>query len=131
VGIERIAGELEEVRVGDGALLRTRRAARAAPSPVVRLLGGFDNYNLGYQSRDFYLPAEHAKQVVPGGGIVRPTITVDGAIAGTWASKRSGKRLAVTLEPFTAIAPEVEEALFAEVEDVGRFEGLAATISRP
>ena len=131
VGIERIAGELEQVRVADGVLLRTRGAARAAPGPVVRLLGAFDNYNLGYESREFYLAAEHVKQVLPGGGIVRPTITVDGTIVGTWASKRSGKRLAVALEPFTALEPEVEEALGAEVEDVGRFEGLAATISRP
>jgi hypothetical protein len=93
------------------------------------MLGAFDNYNLGYRSRDFQLPNEHLKQVIPGGGIVRPVITVDGEIAGTWASKRSGKRLGVSLEPFERLPGAVAEALEAEVADIGRFEGIAATIA--
>ena len=52
-----------------------------------------------------------------------------GAIVGTWASKRSGKRLAVTLEPFDRLPGTVAEALEAEVADIGRFEGLTATIA--
>ena len=129
LGVERIADELDEVSIGGQTLLRPRGAAATARGRFVRLLGAYDNYNLGYESRDFYLPAEHAKQVVPGGGIVRPTIVVDGHIVGTWASKRSGKRLAVTLEPFARLDSEVTEALAAEVEDVGRFEGLTATLA--
>ncbi len=131
LGTERVAAELEEVSAGGEKLLRPRGAANAPRGRFVRLLGAYDNYNLGYVSRDFYLPAEHAKQVVPGGGIVRPTIVVDGEIVGTWTSKRSGKRLAVELEPFAQLDPEVTDALAAEVEDVGRFEELVATIPRP
>jgi hypothetical protein len=130
-GIEEIAGELAEVSVAGETLLRPKRPPRAPAGPTVRLLGAYDNYNLGYGSRDFYLPPEHAKRVVPGGGIVRPAIVVDGAIVGTWASKRSGKRLAVSLEPFEPLPPDVEEVLDAEVQDVGRFEGLIATMPRP
>ena len=126
LGLERIAGELSE---GADGLLALGRRPRAGRSPVVRMLGAFDNYNLGYGSRDFQLPTEHLKQVIPGGGIVRPVITVDGAIAGTWASKRSGKRLGVSLEPFERLPGAVAEALEAEVADVGRFEGLTATIA--
>jgi hypothetical protein len=129
VGIERIATELEELTVGKEALLRPRTAKSAPRGRFARLLAAYDNYNLGYESRDFYLPPQHAKQVVPGGGIVRPTIVVDGRILGTWASKRSGKRLAVTLEPFASLDPDVTEALAAEVEDLGRFEGLTATLT--
>jgi hypothetical protein len=128
LGIERIAGEIETVSAGDETLLRPTGAGGAGRGRFVRLLGAYDNYNLGYLSRDFYLAPEHAKQVVPGGGIVRPAIVVDGKIVGTWTSKRSGKRLAVTLEPFAALDSEVREALVAEVEDVGRFEGLTATL---
>ena len=128
-GVEGIARELTEVRVGGEVLLRPKRMKRAGSGPVVRLPGAFDNYNLCYERRDFHLPAEHVKQVVPGGGIVRPVITVDGKIVGTWSSKRSGKRLAVTLEPFTELDRELEDALAEEVADIGRFEGLEAAIT--
>jgi hypothetical protein len=129
LGIERIAAELEELTVGGEALLRLRTTEGAPRGLFVRLLGAYDNYNLGYESRDFYLPPEHAKKVVPGGGIVRPTIVVNGQIVGTWASKRSAQRLAVTLEPFASFDPDVGEALAAEVEDLARFEGLTATLA--
>ena len=72
------------------------------------MLGAFDNYNLGYVDRGFALAPEFERRVNPGGGIVRPSIVVDGRFVGTWASKRAGRRLAVTIEPFAALAPEVE-----------------------
>lgn len=128
VGLQRIASEL----VGDGELLRLRRGARrAAAGPVVRMLGAFDNYNLGYVDRGFAVGEEDVKQIAPGGGIIRPAITVDGRMVATWSSKRSGKRLAVTIEPFAALTPEVEAAVAEEVADLGRFEDLDATIPRP
>jgi Winged helix DNA-binding domain len=129
-GIEAIVGELDQLRESGQILLRPKRAPRAASGPVVRLLGAFDNYNLGYTERGFAVDAEHVKQMIPGGGIVRPTITVDGRFVGTWASKRSGKRLAVTLEPFAKLEPEVENAIEDEIADIGRFEGLDALRSR-
>ena len=94
------------------------------------MLGGFDNYNMGYEERDFAVAPEYEKQIHPGGGIVRPSITVDGRFVGTWRSKRSGRKLAVTLEPFEPLEPEWEEAIAAEVDDIGRFEGLEARIVR-
>ncbi len=125
VGLERIGGELVE----DRELLRLRKGgSRTARSPVVRMLGAFDNYNLGYVDRGFAVAEEHVKQVAPGGGIIRPTITVDGRIVGTWSSKRSGERLRVEIEPFEPLAADVEAAVAREIEDVARFEDL--TLSR-
>jgi Winged helix DNA-binding domain len=123
-GLERIAAELVEVRVGGRTMLAIGRRPRSAPGPVVRLLGAFDNYNLAYAERDFSLAVEHARQLIPGGGIVRPAITVDGRCVGTWSSKRSGDRLAITLEPFAEIEPDWEAAVAAELEDIGRFEAV-------
>ena len=93
------------------------------------MLGAFDNYDLGYVDRTVALDAEHEKRVNPGGGIVRPAVVVDGRYVATWSSKRSGKRLTVTIEPFRPLAAETERALEAEVADVGRFEGLDATVA--
>ena len=69
------------------------------------------------------------QRILPGGGIVRPTVTVDGRFVGTWSSRRSGRRLAVTIEPFTPLGAEIERAVAAEVDDIGRFEGLDATLA--
>ena len=60
---------------------------------------------------------------------MRPSITVDGRFVGTWSSKRSGRKLAVTLEPFERIEAGWEQALAAEVADIGRFEGLEAALA--
>jgi Winged helix DNA-binding domain len=126
---ERIAGELARVRVGGEPLLAAARPRRAGSSPVVRLLGAYDNYNLGYEDRGFAVPARHERQVVPGGGIVRPAVTVDGRFVGTWASRRNGPRLAVEIEPFEALDEAWEEAIAAEVADLGRFECVTATLA--
>lgn len=129
LGFERIASELEAVEAPSGRLYALGSLPRAAPSPVVRMLGAYDNYNLGYEDRGFAVEAEHVKQIVPGGGIVRPAVTVDGRMLATWSSKRAGKRLAVTIEPFAALEPAVEKAIEAEVDDLGRFEDAAATLT--
>jgi hypothetical protein len=62
---------------------------------------------------------------------VRPTLTVDGRFVATWSSKRSGDRLRISVEAFEALDPSWSAALAAEVEDVGRFEGVAAELAGP
>lgn len=123
LAFERIAPELRPV----GELFTIGKAPRAARSPVVRMLGAFDNYNLGYVDRGFALDPAYEKRVNPGGGIVRPSIVVDGRFVATWSSKRSNDRLAVTIEPFERLEPAVTEAIETEVADVGRFEAVSAT----
>jgi Winged helix DNA-binding domain len=128
LGLERIVSELSEVRAGAETLLVLGRGPRRARGRVVRLLGAYDNYNLAYESREFAIPGAHEKQIVPGGGIVRPAIVVDGRLVGTWTSKRSGKRLTVAIDSFETLKPEVAQAIEAEVADIGRFEGLTAKL---
>jgi Winged helix DNA-binding domain len=127
-GIERIAPQVDQLDLGENTLLTLGRPPRPSRGRVVRFLGAYDNYNLAYESRDFAVPATHLKQLAPGGGIIRPAITVDGAVVGTWSSKRTGERLAVSLEPFGALEPELADAVAAEVADVGRFEDLTARL---
>lgn len=129
-GLERIAGEISASKVDGQTLLRLKRGAhRTDGPPVVRLLGAYDNYNLGYETRDYAVKLANVEQIVPGGGIVRPTITVDGRFVGTWTSKRSGRRLAISIEPFQRLDQHVIEEIETEVEDIGRFEGLSATLA--
>jgi DNA glycosylase AlkZ-like len=94
-------------------------AARAAPPAKIpaRLLPAFDPYLLGWRDRAFAVPAEHARRIHPGGGVVRAAATVDGLAVGTW-TLRGGT---VGLEPFAPLDAEAADALRADAADVERF----------
>jgi hypothetical protein len=129
-----IEGELLEVEInGSPAWMLKSRAAwldeRPGDGAVVRLLPSFDPYLLGYRGRDLSVPAQFAKRVHPGGGMLRPTLLVDGAAGGTWSLKRRREGLIVNLEPFESLSLEASCALESEVQDLGRFYELSATLS--
>jgi hypothetical protein len=106
-----IAAELEEVEV-----LRRRayvpRDLEPAPA-AVRLLPAFDNLLLGHRDRALTVAVEHARDVLPGGGIIRPAVLADGRVAGTWRLERGKPEV----KPFRPPGPNVA----AEVADVIRF----------
>lgn len=107
----------EVVELDGGLLALAGRTSTPGLLPP-RLLPAFDPYLLGWKDRTFAVPAEHARRVHPGGGILRDTATVDGVAAGTW-SQRGGR---VTVEAFAPLLPEQAAALEAEAADVVRFE---------
>ena len=86
VGMKRIAGELESVGPSSQGLFGPRGFDSRVPrSPVVRLLPAFDTYLMGYESRSHAVDEAGEKVILPGGGILRPTICVDGRFVGTWS----------------------------------------------
>lgn len=124
-----IADEIVELDTSVGVqwILRARakgaRERRAGP-PTVRLLGWFDNYLLGYRNRELMASSGYGKRINPGGGLVHPTVVVDGRVVGTWRSKRQRSRLELAVEPFELLSSEVARGVEAEAADVGRFLGL-------
>jgi hypothetical protein len=75
-----------------------------------RLLPPFDPYIMGWKDRAFAIPDEMTKRVMPGGGMFRAVVLVDGRVAGTWS--RAGGR--VTID-----GPA--RGLKSEIADVERF----------
>lgn len=122
---EAISGELEPVHDADPGLWRLAGAGQerdAEPAtPVVRLLPAFDDYLLGYRGRGHVVDPAHWSAVHPGGGIIRPTVLVDGMAAATWRIDRSRRSTRVVVQPFARIGAAAEEAVQAEAADVGRF----------
>jgi Winged helix DNA-binding domain len=96
--------------------------------PTVRLLPRFDNYLLGYQKRELAVQPQYAKRVNAGGGIIHPTVMVDGQVVGTWKSKRGKNHLEVIVEPFEQLAAETHQGLEAETEDIARFLDVKASL---
>jgi hypothetical protein len=90
-------------------------AIAAAPLPPPRLLGGYDEVLMGWESRDLVLGSHQG--VVTTNGIFKPIALVRGKAVGTWGLP-GGK---VKLEPFAALSDTVERALTREAADVERF----------
>jgi hypothetical protein len=130
---ELIAGGLAEVEL-DGRRLWAPKGAIAprAPArtkgPVVRLLGRFDDYLLGWRGRDLILDPRFARRIQAGGGWIHPAVVVDGRVAGTWRSRSAGGRLGVTVEPFGRLPAGARPGLEAEAADLGRFLGAEAVL---
>lgn len=128
-----IRAEVEEVEVGGkpAALLKARAAragARRPAAPRVRLLPGFDPYLLGYRDRALIVAPADARRIHPGGGVLHPTLLIDGRAAGTWRSARRREGLEIAVAPFATLDAAVVPPLEAEVADIGRFLGTTATL---
>ena len=112
-----IACELDEVRMLDRAAYVPRGAAPPPePARTVRLLPAFDGLLLAHRDRELTVRPEHAREVLPGGGVLRPTVLVDGVVEGTWRLDR-GKP---AVSPFADLPDDVAEAVAAEADDVVR-----------
>jgi hypothetical protein len=94
-----------------------RTEGEAAEAGGVRLLPAFDEWLLGWASRDLILAPEHARRVAPGGGIIRPVAIADGRVFGTWRLDRRKRR--VELDAFVRRPPSVA----GEVAALGAFVG--------
>lgn len=129
-GLEAIAPELVDVRVGDIPMVELAEARRRAPAtPQVRLLGPFDTYLLGYASRDFAVAPRHMAALKQGGGgWIRPVILRDGEVIGGWRYARKQGRIEATIGSHGSLAPDVRSAVEAEVADIARFEGIETTL---
>jgi len=88
----------------------------------VRLLPGFDEFVLGYKDRSAILDGTHSGRIVPGGnGVFRPTVLIDGRIAGTW--KRVVKRNTTVVEatPFTRFTAAEKRSIETAAEQYLEF----------
>ncbi|MFD6073505.1 winged helix DNA-binding domain-containing protein [Amycolatopsis lurida] len=117
---------LDPVPVGKRfALSETELSAPPCPP---RLLGAFDTYLLGYRDRGLLVDPAEAKRVNSGGGMIAPTVLIDGRIAGTWHTKRTAKLTKVVVEPFATLPRSVIAELEPEVDEYGRFLGETAVL---
>ena len=123
-GMSAIAGELRRQSVpGSVAWQPKRRAPRPVAAELVRLLPAYDTYLMGHRDREFIAAGAEWPEIGPGGGILRPTITVGGQAAGTWRLRRAGGRLSSELLPFGRLGAPAKKAIAAELDDIERFEG--------
>jgi hypothetical protein len=91
------------------------------PPPPALLLAGFDTVMLGYRTRVPLVAAEDDRIILPGGGMLRSAVLIDGLAAGTWTVTAKGQRRCVTIVWFRRPAESLE--LRAEQFSVESFLG--------
>jgi hypothetical protein len=92
----------------------------------LRLLPYFDAFGVGSHPRSLLFAGRAAERALANGQAgVYPLLLIDGQVAGVWHQRRSGKRLALTVEPLEPLSParlrELEEqaARLAEILETG------------
>jgi hypothetical protein len=113
----------------DGVEMWATTEPPATPGgPVAYLLPPFDDYVLGYKDRSWALEPAFAKRVNAGGGILKPAIVVDGAVAGIWSRTIRGGRMVVTLAPFRPLSGEARHAVESAAGRLGAFYGMEVAL---
>ncbi len=117
----------------DGQTWLTHVDARATPEGAggVHLLPQWDEFLLGYKSRDVVLPPEHFVKVVPGRNMVfKPTLVIDGEVAGTWRKVQKRSHVLVEVEPFAVLPARQWRDVEAAASAYGSFLGTEAEVVR-
>ncbi|MCX4819091.1 winged helix DNA-binding domain-containing protein [Streptomyces sp. NBC_01142] len=95
-------GRIEEVAFEGGPawVAAGDTAFGEEPARGVRLLPYFDAYIIASQPRELLFPGDAYERALAGGQAGNfPVVLVDGTVAGVWHQRRSGRRIAVTVEP--------------------------------
>ena len=88
----------------------------------IQLLPGFDDYLLGYKNRGASLDPKHAHRL-GSGGVLRPSIIMNGEVIGTWRRTKRQNRPTVMTETFVALGKKGRSLLDAAVNAYNRFIG--------
>jgi hypothetical protein len=108
--------------------------ASSSPAGTVRLPPAFDQYVVtATRHAETLMPGPFKERVHRSQGWLSPVLLAGGRMLGTWRQEASGKRLGVTIEPFTKLSAAVRRQAAAEAERLAAWTGttLDLTWSEP
>ncbi len=129
------ADRLQEVELAGTRAWLAAGPWRAPDRPRgVRLLPYFDAYVVGGRPRGRLFPGVAAERALVGGRAggqagTKPVLLVDGVVAGLWHQRRTGRRLAITVEPFGELTASQDRELKDQAERAGEFWGCAVGLT--
>jgi hypothetical protein len=128
-----MAGELEAVELDGepGWALAGDTATPPRPHRGIRLLPYFDAYLVAGQPRERLYPGVAATRALTPAGQAGnyPVLLVDGVVGGVWHQRRSGRKLAITVEPLHGLTAAQRRQLDDEVDLVGAVMEAPATLT--
>jgi hypothetical protein len=120
---QALAGDLEQVEVDSASAWTLAGDTATPPEPHrgLRLLPYFDAFVVAGQPRERLYPGPAATRALTPGGQAGnyPVLLVDGVVGGVWHQRRSGRRLAITVEPLGELTATQRRQLEDEVDLVG------------
>jgi Winged helix DNA-binding domain len=129
----QLAGELECVELDGkpGWTVAGDTGTPAQPHRGIRLLPYFDAYVVAGQPREWLYPgAAAARALTPAGQAGNyPVLLVDGMVGGVWHQRRSGRKLAITVEPLRELTARHHRQLGDEADLVGAVMEATATVT--
>jgi hypothetical protein len=118
-----LAPWLEYVQVDGepGYIVAGDIATPSDPHQGVRLLPYFDAFVVAGQPREWLYPGVAATRALTPSGQAGnyPVMLIDGIVGGVWHQKRSGRTLAITVEPIRKLTTVQRRQLVDEVDLVG------------
>lgn len=94
----------------------------------VYLLAGFDEYLLGYKDRSVILDAANQKEVVSFNGIFKPTVIIEGRVAGIWSRSFKKDEVLIETQPYMVWNESHRTAIAAKANEYARFMGKPVAI---
>lgn len=125
--VQAIADELVEVNVDGQTMWMSQDGVDRlsdvldGPTGVLRVLGPFDPYIVGYARRDLDVPDHLLKRVNAGGGMLRPCVLIDGRLVATWDRRRRTRGLTVKVTCFEELSDNAQAQLDSEFAELERF----------
>jgi DNA glycosylase AlkZ-like len=120
-----LAGDLERVRLNGepGWVIPGDTRTPQEPHRGIRLLPYFDAFVVAGQPRERLYPGAAAPRALTPAGQAGnyPVLLVDGVVGGVWHQQRSGRKLAVTVEPLAELTATQRRQLDDDVELVSAF----------
>jgi hypothetical protein len=128
-----LGGELERVELDGEPGWTAAGDTGTPPQPHrgIRLLPYFDAYLVAGQPRDRLYPGAAATRALTPAGQAGnyPVLLVDGVVGGVWHQRRSGQKLAITVEPLRELTARQRRQLDEEVALVGAVMEATATLT--
>jgi Winged helix DNA-binding domain len=130
---QQLAGDLEQVELDGepGWVMAGDTGTPQQPHRGIRLLPYFDAFVVAGQPREWLYPGAAATRALSPAGQAGnyPVLLVDGVVGGVWHQRRSGRTLAITVEPLRELTRTQRRQLDDEVDLVGAVMEAKATLT--
>src|ERR1019366_4744227 len=117
LAVDLAGNRIEETTI-DGQSLWFNRSTPSSPTSRARayILPAFDEFLVAYTERTAAIESSRMVRVNAGGGIINPTIVVDGRIVGTRKRRVERREVVLALAPFEPLNKSSTEAVTLALE---------------
>ncbi|MBF6593482.1 MAG: AlkZ family DNA glycosylase [Thermaceae bacterium] len=127
VGLEPVKPEFTHADVNDVTYWFIDNVGSGEIAP--QLLPFFDEFLVAYKDRGAALEPSHTPKVNAGGGLLNPTVVLNGRVVGTWKRTFKKDTVFISLNLFMPLSKVQTQAVHAAAERYGRFVKMMAMVN--